>query len=48
MLALGLGLWLGNRGGSGLPPLPPGFLFLVDDDGQYLVDDDGNFLIAEE
>jgi len=33
--------------GVGVPPLPEGFIFLVDTDGAYLRDGDGAFLITE-
>lgn len=32
----------------GLPDLPAGFVFLLDEDGQYLIDENGDYLIAEE
>lgn len=31
---------------QGLPPPPPGLIYLVDDSGNFLVDDSGNFLVA--
>lgn len=33
--------------GGGLPPLPSGFVFVVDSAGNYLVDDDGAYIITE-
>jgi hypothetical protein len=41
---------IGTRdgGGGGLPTLPSGYLFLVDDSGNYITDDDGNFIIVPE
>ena len=40
---------LGKLGvsGGGLPPLPAGFVFAVDDDGRFIVDDDDTYLILE-
>jgi len=32
-------------GDEGLFP-PPGYLFLVDDDGDYLIDNDGAYLVT--
>lgn len=46
-LSRALTLGLASRGG-GLPPLPSGFAFLVDESGAYLIDENGDYLIAEE
>lgn len=35
-------------GGPGLPALPIGQAFLIDDAGNYLIDNDGDFLTADE
>ena len=35
------------KGVGGLPPLPEGFIFLVDTDGAFLRADDGAYLITE-
>lgn len=35
-------------GGNGLPPLPAGYAFVVDDNGDYVVDDNGDYVIALE
>ena len=35
------------RSGSGLPTLPSGFSFVVDDNGDYVIDDNGDHVIAE-
>lgn len=32
---------------DGLPPLPDGFLFLVDENGAYLLDEEGAYIIVE-
>jgi hypothetical protein len=34
--------------GNGLPPIDPGYAYLVDLNGDYLVDDDGNYLVIPE
>lgn len=36
-----------GRLGGGLPQLPPGMVFLTDDNGVFLTDEDGNYLIGE-
>jgi hypothetical protein len=36
---------LGILGTANLPPLPNGFVFLVDTDGAFLTDADGAYLI---
>lgn len=33
--------------GAGLPVVPPGFMLLTDDIGNYLTDDNGNYLLGE-
>lgn len=33
--------------GAGLPVVPPGFMLLTDDNGNYLTDDNGNYLMGE-
>lgn len=33
--------------GAGLPVVPPGFMLLTDDNGNYLTDDNGNYLLGE-
>jgi hypothetical protein len=48
-MRLGLGLSLDithpATEGVGLPPLPDGYVFLVDGDGYYLTDADGYYLV---
>ena len=39
---------IGANKSSGLPSIPVGFVFVVDDDGFYLTDDSGNFYITED
>lgn len=48
MPAIMIGISLANagQGGGGLVP-PPGFAFVIDDDGNFYVDDDGNRYITE-
>lgn len=37
--------WIPDGSNSGLPILPPGYGFVLDDDGNYVIDEDGNYVI---
>jgi hypothetical protein len=33
-------------GMNGFPPPPPGFIYIIDNDGDYMIDNDGDYSIA--
>ena len=46
MIGVGVGV-THNRGRGGLPLLPEGFAFVVDDQGRYYIDPSGRYYIIE-